>query len=60
MLRIQPRRLVLVGSVLVDILMYIDHLPERGGDFIARQALLTSGGGFNVLVGAARLRMAVA
>ncbi len=60
MLRIQPRRLVLVGSVLVDILMYIDHLPERGGDFIARQALLTSGGGFNVLVGAARLGMAVA
>jgi sugar/nucleoside kinase (ribokinase family) len=58
--RIQPRRLVLVGSVLVDILLYVDHLPERGGDCIARRALLTSGGGFNVLVGGARLGMNVA
>jgi sugar/nucleoside kinase (ribokinase family) len=58
--RIQPRRLVLIGSVLVDILMYVDHLPERGGDCIARQAIFTSGGGFNVLVGAARLGMPVA
>ena len=59
-LRIRPRRLLLVGSVLVDILMYIDRLPERGGDCIARRALLTSGGGFNVLVAAARLGMPVA
>src|SRR2546421_7990373 len=58
--RIQPRRLVLIGSVLVDILMYVDKLPERGGDCIARQAIFTSGGGFNVLVGAARLGMPVA
>ena len=42
-LRIRPRRLLLVGSVLVDILMYVDRLPERGGDCIARRALLTSG-----------------
>ena len=59
-LRIRPRRLLLVGSVLVDILMYVDRLPERGGDCIARRALLTSGGGFNVLVAAARLGMPVA
>lgn len=59
-LSIRPRRLLLVGSVLVDILMYVDRLPERGGDRIARRALLTSGGGFNVLVGAARLGMPVA
>ncbi|HEX6477406.1 MAG TPA: PfkB family carbohydrate kinase [Ktedonobacteraceae bacterium] len=58
--RIPLRRLVLVGSILVDILMYIDHLPERGGDSIAQRALLTSGGGFNVLVGAKRLGMPVA
>ena len=58
--RIQPRRLVLVGSVLVDILMYVDRLPERGGDLVARRALLTSGGGFNVLAGAARLGMPAA
>ncbi len=59
-LRIQPRRLVLVGSVLVDILMYIDRLPERGSDRIAQRTLLTSGGGFNVLLGAARLGLPVA
>lgn len=58
--RIRPRRLLLVGSVLVDILMYVDRLPERGGDCIARRALLTSGGGFNVLVAATRLGMPVA
>ncbi len=59
-LRIQPRRLVLVGSVLVDILLYVDRMPERGGDAIARQAILTTGGGFNVLVGAARLGLPTA
>ncbi len=56
----RPRRLVLVGSVLVDVLMYVDHLPERGGDILAGRTLLTSGGGFNVLAGAARLGMSVA
>ncbi|HKF36594.1 MAG TPA: PfkB family carbohydrate kinase, partial [Ktedonobacteraceae bacterium] len=59
-LSIRPRRLLLVGSVLVDILMYVDRLPVRGGDYVARHALLTSGGGFNVLVGAARLEMPAA
>jgi sugar/nucleoside kinase (ribokinase family) len=58
-LSLRPRRLVLVGSILIDILMYVDRLPERGGDTIARRALLTSGGGFNVLVGAARLALPV-
>ncbi len=53
-------RLVLIGSVLVDILMYIDQIPERGGDRIAQRALLTSGGGFNVLAGAKKLNMPVA
>jgi sugar/nucleoside kinase (ribokinase family) len=58
--RIPPRRLVLIGTILVDILMYVDHLPERGTDGIASRAVLTSGGGFNVLVGAKRLGMPVA
>lgn len=53
--RIQPQRLVLIGSVLVDILMYIDRLPERGGDTLAQSSMLTSGGGFNTLIGAQRL-----
>jgi sugar/nucleoside kinase (ribokinase family) len=56
----RPRRLVLVGSVLVDLLLYVPHLPERGGDVLASRAMLTSGGGFNVLVAAARLGMRVA
>jgi sugar/nucleoside kinase (ribokinase family) len=56
----RPSRLVLVGSVLVDILMYIDRMPERGGDRVAQRALLTSGGGFNVLAGAQKLGMSVA
>lgn len=58
--RIQPHRLVLVGSVLIDILLYIDRLPERGGDILALKSMLTSGGGFNILVGARRLGMTVA
>jgi len=58
-LSMQPRRLVLVGSILVDILMYVDRLPERGGDRIASSTILASGGGFNVLSGAARLGFAV-
>lgn len=56
---IQPRRLVLVGSVLVDILMYVERLPERGGDTIAQRTLFTSGGGFNLLLGATRLGLPV-
>lgn len=58
--RIRPRRLVLVGSVLVDVLMYIERLPERGGDTLAHRATLTSGAGFNILVGAHRLGLVVA
>jgi sugar/nucleoside kinase (ribokinase family) len=48
------RRLVLVGSVIVDIVMYVDALPERGGDVVANQSMTTAGGGFNVLSAAAR------
>lgn len=58
--RVCPQRLVLVGSILVDILMYVDRLPERGGDIMARRTLLTSGGGFNVLIATARLGMPTA
>ncbi len=54
----RPRRLVLVGSVVVDVLLYVDRLPDRGGDLLARHAVAGAGGGFNVLVAAARLDMA--
>jgi sugar/nucleoside kinase (ribokinase family) len=55
----RPQRLVMVGSVLVDILLTIPHLPQAGGDVLAQQAQITSGGGFNVLIGAKRLGMPV-
>lgn len=60
LLKVQPRRLVLVGSVLVDILLYIERLPERGGDTLAQRSLLTSGGGLNVLLAAVRLHLPAA
>lgn len=56
----RPRRLVLIGSVLVDVLLYVDQLPERGGDRVAAHSIVTSGGGFNVLVGAVRLGLPAA
>ncbi len=59
-MRLRPQRLVLIGSVLIDILMYVERLPERGGDALAQRSMLTSGGGFNVLAGAARLGMPTA
>lgn len=59
-LKVRPRRLVLVGSVLVDMLLYVERVPERGGDTLARRALLATGGGYNVLAGAARLGLPTA
>ena len=53
-------RLVLVGSAIVDIVMYVDQLPERGGDVIATGASQEVGGGRNVLAAAARQGMRTA
>lgn len=50
----RPRRLLLAGSVLVDIRMAVDRLPDRGGDQIASRTDVQSGGGFNVLAAAVR------
>jgi sugar/nucleoside kinase (ribokinase family) len=50
-------RLVLVGSAIIDIVMYVDRLPERGGDVIASGSSQQVGGGRNVLVAAARQGM---
>jgi sugar/nucleoside kinase (ribokinase family) len=47
-------RLVHVGQVIVDIVMYVPHLPERGGDVVAVDGGTEVGGGFNVLVAAVR------
>lgn len=53
----RPARLVLVGSVIVDLMMTVPALPERGGDVLAGAAVAQAGGGFNVLAAAARLGM---
>ncbi|MER7409182.1 MULTISPECIES: PfkB family carbohydrate kinase [Streptomyces] len=51
-----PRtRLVLAGSVIVDMVLRVPRLPERGGDMLATGAQQTAGGGFNVLAAARRL-----
>ncbi|MFJ6727355.1 PfkB family carbohydrate kinase [Streptomyces sp. NPDC091281] len=48
-------RLVLVGNTIVDLVMRVAALPERGGDVVARDSGLATGGGFNVLAAARRL-----
>jgi sugar/nucleoside kinase (ribokinase family) len=52
----KPRfsRLLHLGNVVVDIVLDVPALPERGGDVLATGTNLTPGGGFNVLVAAAR------
>lgn len=47
-------RLVLVGSVLADVTMLVNKMPERGGDTLARSMSVETGGGFNVLAAAVR------
>ncbi len=49
-----PRRLVLAGQAIVDVVLRVPALPERGGDVIATSAEITTGGGFNVMAAAAR------
>lgn len=51
----RPRRLTLVGSVLIDVMMGVPRLPQRGGDLLADRAALAPGGGFVVLTAARRL-----
>src|ERR1700724_3130751 len=51
----QPlRRLVFAGEALVDLLMWVPALPERGGDMLAGSSSVQVGGGFNVMAAAAR------
>ncbi|MDJ1131185.1 PfkB family carbohydrate kinase [Streptomyces iconiensis] len=52
-------RLVLAGSVIVDMVMRVPRLPERGGDILASDAEHVVGGGYNVLTAARRLGMPV-
>lgn len=48
-------RVVLAGNVIVDVVIEVPHLPERGGDVIGTGTGATPGGGFNTLVAARRL-----
>lgn len=47
-------RLLHLGNVVVDVVLAVPDLPERGGDVIASATETTAGGGFNVLAAAAR------
>ena len=49
-----PRRLVLAGEALVDVVLRVPALPPRGGDLLATSGGVTAGGGFNVMAAAAR------
>ncbi len=49
------KRLVSLGSVIVDLVLEVPKLPERGGDVLASQRGMAAGGAFNVLSAAARL-----
>jgi sugar/nucleoside kinase (ribokinase family) len=52
-------RLVFAGEAIVDIVMRVPRLPERGGDMLATGSAVTAGGGFNVMAAAARQGMPV-
>jgi sugar/nucleoside kinase (ribokinase family) len=47
-------RLLHLGNVVVDVVLEVPALPERGGDVLASQARTRAGGGFNVMAAAAR------
>jgi sugar/nucleoside kinase (ribokinase family) len=47
-------RLLHLGNVVVDVVLDVPALPERGGDVLASGSQVSPGGGFNVMVAAAR------
>jgi sugar/nucleoside kinase (ribokinase family) len=51
-------RLILVDSVVVDIVLNVDSLPQRGSDTLAEHSDSFAGGGFNVMAAASRLGLA--
>ncbi len=42
-------RLFCLDTVLIDVVLKIDALPQRGGDALANEKLVTTGGGFNAM-----------
>jgi ribokinase len=57
---LRPRRLVSLGSILIDLVLRIPALPPRGGDVLASHAFIAVGGGFNVVSTAIRLGLPTA
>jgi sugar/nucleoside kinase (ribokinase family) len=47
-------RLLHLGNVVIDLVLQVPALPERGGDVLATRTGRTPGGGFNVMAAAAR------
>ncbi|WP_168583095.1 PfkB family carbohydrate kinase [Gephyromycinifex aptenodytis] len=47
-------RLIHTGSVIVDVVMTIDRLPDPGGDTVASSSELVAGGALNTMVAARR------
>src|SRR5580693_3175081 len=54
-----PKRLVFAGEAIVDVLMWVPALPERGGDMLAKSAAVEVGGGFNIMAAAVRQGLSV-
>ena len=49
-------RLICLGDTVIDVTVFVDALPESGGDVIAHSgAMLAGGSGFNVMAAASRL-----
>ena len=48
-------RLIHLGNVVVDLVLTVGDLPNRGGDVIASSTTTAPGGGFNVMAAASRL-----
>lgn len=47
-------RLLYLGEVVIDVVLYVPALPERGSDVLASATWSTPGGGFNVMAAATR------
>jgi sugar/nucleoside kinase (ribokinase family) len=47
-------RLLHLGNVIVDVVLTVPALPERGGDVLATSTETAAGGGFNVMAAASR------
>jgi sugar/nucleoside kinase (ribokinase family) len=43
-----------LDTVMIDIVLRIDQVPESGGDVLASEHLITTGGGYNAMSAAAR------